>query len=134
MSKGFFMIWVVCLLVAGCAANATKNTVGGMPAFSVPGQASEGELGFRALGIRPNLPLRQGSNNLDLFLKQTACPVGLSYDECKERSDQNVAEIREDAYNKLTDKVTDKLFPAINRSKVGRFRLKKDRVEWQLKF
>lgn len=134
MNKGFFMIWVVCLLVAGCAANATKNTVGSTPAFSASGLVSGGELEFRALGIRPNLPLRQGGNNLDLFLKQAECPVGLSSGECKERSDQNADEIREDAYNNFTDKVTDKLFPAINRNKVGRFRLKKDRVEWQLKF
>lgn len=109
----------------------------GMPAASVvypPNVAAARSLASgpqaRGIDVHPYLPSAGHNNAAGLLLKNGECPVGLTNSECQRRSDKTAEEMRDEAFDRLSDR----LFHGFGQTKIGRLRLKKDRVEWQLKF
>lgn len=128
---------MACLLVTGCASTGAKHMEAGMPAASIaypPNVAAARSLGLgsrvRGIDVRSPLPPEGFSNETGLLLKKGECPVGLTNTECRKRSDKTAEEMRDEAFDRLSDR----LFHGFGQTKVGRLRLKKDRLEWQLKF
>ncbi len=136
MSKSLFLILLACMgiILAGCASSADKSNVaidsGSISEKKVKtAEAESPSLVKPVLRVVPELLRHNDSSPNNLLLDYSGCKSGLTYDDCKEEASKTEEELREEAYDTLSDK-----WLGTSGSKKGKFRLKPNRIEWRIKF
>lgn len=139
MNKKLLTIWGIVALSVGCLSTISRDIPTEAPVIDTLGVDGDSSLiqektnqpaPFIDATLPPASDESTVSGVIELRQLPSECSVGLSTAECKKRTEKTAEEMREEAYDKLTDK----LFPNTQDSKKGRVRLKEGGLEWQLKF